>query len=213
MSKGKNTGEVYDWHAIRTEYITSRISVKDLAKKHGIRLATVSKRSSEEGWVALRKLFIEKTIHKTIEKESTKAANKLSKELKVADKISDVLEQALNDAEQFRRHIVQDKWVDEDGGMSIVTTERVFEKYDMRSLQQAMSALKMVEDMKRSILKIQTMTELNRQKNEERKLEMDERRLQLEELKAGRGTEEGDSGGVVLLSDIKEDDDEECIDV
>lgn len=183
MARGKGTGERYDWQAIRTEYITSRISLKDLANKHGIRLATVTERSRTEGWVDLRKLYIDKAIRKTIDKESTKMANRLSKELAVADKISDVLTKALEDAEQFRRHIVQDKFISDNGGMDILTIEKTFDKYDMKAIQQAASALKMVEEMKRSMLNIQTMSELNRQKNEERKLAMEERRLKLEEEK------------------------------
>lgn len=183
MGKPKGTGEWYDWQAIRTEYITSRISLKDLAEKHGIRRATVTERSRKEGWTSLRKLYVEKTIKKTIEKESTKTANKLAKELAIADGIADVLAKALKDTDQFRKHIVQDKFIDDEGGMSILTTERVFDKYDMRAIQQAMTALKMVEEMKRSIENIQKMDALNKQKNEEKRLSMEERRLQLEEEK------------------------------
>lgn len=178
MARGKGTGERYDWQAIRTEYITSRISLKDLANKHGIRLATVTERSRTEGWVDLRKLYIDKAIRKTIDKESTKMANRLSKELAVADKISDVLTKALEDA------------------------EKTFDKYDMKAIQQAASALKMVEEMKRSMLNIQTMSELNRQKNEERKLAMEERKLKLEEEK--RGMEKPDSEMTIHIKGYEE---------
>lgn len=204
MAKKPGTGEWYDWQSIRTEYITSKISVRKLAEKHGIRLATVSERCRKEGWVDLRKLFIDKTIQKTIEKESTKTANKLAKELAVADKISDVLTEALKDAEQFRRHIVQEKYFDDDGGMAVITEEKVFKKYDMRSIQQAMSALKMVEEMKRSIENIQTMSELNKQKNDERKLKMEEERLELEKQKRNTFGFDADDGqhGVIMLAPV-----------
>jgi hypothetical protein len=45
----------YDWPAIKTEYITSTIHLRDLANKHGVHPSVLMKRAAKEGWEAERK--------------------------------------------------------------------------------------------------------------------------------------------------------------
>lgn len=44
-----------DWNAIRNEYVTTQISLRDLAQKHGVSFATLRRRSEKEKWVDQRK--------------------------------------------------------------------------------------------------------------------------------------------------------------
>lgn len=44
-----------DWEAARAEYLAGGITLKELAQKHGLKQNEVSRRSKEEGWVALKK--------------------------------------------------------------------------------------------------------------------------------------------------------------
>ena len=91
--KGKpNGGERYDWNALKTEYVTSNISIKKLAEKHGIRQRTVADRCRKGGWVEERKKFLSKVTSRAISKVASKQADKLARELKLADKITDTLE-------------------------------------------------------------------------------------------------------------------------
>lgn len=43
-----------DWVAIRAEYITTQISTRDLAKKHGVSYSTLRKRAENEKWAQTR---------------------------------------------------------------------------------------------------------------------------------------------------------------
>ena len=53
-----------NWTKIQTEYVTGRISQRDLAKKHGVPLRTLQDRCRAENWVALRDEHRGKTVAK-----------------------------------------------------------------------------------------------------------------------------------------------------
>ena len=57
-----------DWLKIKTEYVTTQISLRDLAKKHGVSFSTVSRRSDKENWVQLRKEHEKEVSTKVIQK-------------------------------------------------------------------------------------------------------------------------------------------------
>lgn len=63
-----------DWDAIKQDYISSKISVVNLAKKHGVSKHAASDHAAREGWGKLRAEVSRKTIEKTIEKISEKRA-------------------------------------------------------------------------------------------------------------------------------------------
>ena len=169
----------HDWTKLKTEYVTSDISLRKLAEKYGIRRATVEQHSKDEGWVAARKKHVASVGAKASAKIATKQANALAKELAIADKISNVLQKALDDAEQFNRYVVETRTQSGDA-MIQETEERVFQKVDMRALKDAASALKMVEEMKRSMANIMKPEQINREKREARKLELEEERLNIQ---------------------------------
>lgn len=57
-----------DWLKIKTEYVTTQISLRDLAQKHGVSFSTVSRRSDKENWVQLRKEHEKEVSTKVIQK-------------------------------------------------------------------------------------------------------------------------------------------------
>ena len=161
----------YDWNALRTEYVTTDISVSALAKKYGINQAT------------LYRHYLESVMEKCADNAAYIAAIKLAKEIDIANKLSEVLDEAANDKKQFKRHLVKGK--DEEG--KPVTEEVIFEKVDMDSLNNAIKALKSLEEIKRVMYGIMNPSE--------------ERKTQGESKESEKET------GVVMLPDIKEEND------
>lgn len=53
--KKKNGRQNYDWKKMKLDYVTSNLSLKDIAEKYHVRYRTVSDRSSKYGWVAAKK--------------------------------------------------------------------------------------------------------------------------------------------------------------
>ena len=173
------TRPTYDWDKIRTEYITTDLSLKDIAEKYGVQQRLVNTKSAEQGWVDQRKKYNAKVVEKAVNKVATKRANQLAKELTIADNISNVLKKALEDAEQFNRYII-DTTTRVDGTEIRTSEEKTFEKVDMRALKDAAAALRLVEEMKRSMAGILRVEEINRNRREEKRLRLEEEKLQLQ---------------------------------
>ena len=169
----------YDWDKLRTEYITSDLSLKDISDKYGVSQRLVNTKSSEQGWVDQRKEYNAKVVEKAVNKVAAKRANQLAKELAIADNISNVLKKALDDAEQFNRYII-DTTTRVDGTEIRTSEEKTFEKVDMRALKDAAAALRLVEEMKRSMAGILRVEEINRNRREEKRLKLEEEKLQLQ---------------------------------
>lgn len=169
----------YDWAAIKTEYITGQISQADLAHKYGVSVSKLKEIAVKEKWTDEKKKYARTVVQKAVQKEANRQANKLAKELRAADNISNVLIKALGDEKQFNRWLTEDVEIYDDGGRSITTTEKIFEKVDMRSLKDAAATLKMVEQLKRSIGAILTL-------QEQTQLDIAQRKMALEEKKAAQ---------------------------
>ena len=169
----------YDWDKLRTEYITSDLSLKDISDKYGVSQRLVNTKSAEQGWVDQRKNYNAKVVEKAVNKVAAKRANQLAKEFTIADNISNVLKKALDDAEQFNRYII-DTTTRVDGTEIRTSEEKTFEKVDMRALKDAAAALRLVEEMKRSMAGILRVEEINRNRREEKRLRLEEEKLQLQ---------------------------------
>lgn len=78
---------VWDWEAIKTEYITGTMGYRELAKSHGVEYSVLAKRAAKEKWTDARKEFAIKKTSKTIEKISKKEADRAAKIFGVADKL------------------------------------------------------------------------------------------------------------------------------
>ena len=76
-----------DWQTIKTEYITTDTSYRKLAKKYDVTPRAICHRSQEEGWLALRQQYVNKTTTRTLEKISKQEATRAAKVFSVADKL------------------------------------------------------------------------------------------------------------------------------
>lgn len=84
-----------DWGKIKTEYITSNISYRELAKIHGISYQAICRRSKSEGWIEQREQHLNKTVTKTVEKIGDKKADRAARLQSVADKLLGKVESLL----------------------------------------------------------------------------------------------------------------------
>lgn len=60
VQKGTKGGECLarnDWNALRTEYVTTDISLPKMHEKHGTSLSALKDRCAKEGWVAAREEY------------------------------------------------------------------------------------------------------------------------------------------------------------
>ena len=130
----------HDWAAIKHEYVTDpNASLRKIAKKYGVSLNTIAKKSKAEDWFATRKKTQTKVVTKGITKTTNKMADELSKESDFLERMKGHMNKMLSDDQQFQRHLVN-----EGADTFFGTEERIFDKYDTRAMKDSMQILQMM---------------------------------------------------------------------
>lgn len=89
-----------DWVAIRAEYISTQISTRDLAKKHGVSYSTLRKKSEKEGWTEARKEQVRRTGAKIAQKLADQQVNHIASLIADGSKAQELLSRFLDEMEQ-----------------------------------------------------------------------------------------------------------------
>ena len=195
----KDGGQRYDWNLIMTEYVTnSDSSLEKIAKKYGIRLATVKEKSSADSWFATKKEYQKKVRQKARQKLIPKKANELAGLVEASDYIEKAILKAINDPAYFNKHLVSRNLNEEEDTLTILNT---------KAMEDMMRVIKDVEDVKRSILDIKRSDTAERLALERERLELEKERLALERernaLRSGNmGAEDNMRYGVVLIPEV-----------
>lgn len=176
-----------DWKAVRTEYVTTDISQRKLAEKHGIPYGTLKRRCADEKWVNARETYDRKVVAKTIEKTSDREANKLAKLIATTDKAIDVVAKAFEDENQFNRYLVETteeysvpEFCEEADGDSHVismrrwTEEQQFAKVDTKALKDLTTVLKDLTTLVRNLHGIPTQAEAESQRIAAERLKLEQ---------------------------------------
>lgn len=164
-----------DWNKIRNEYIADESSsYRKLAKKYGVSLTAITKRSKEEDWIGQRKQLKDKTITKSIESLSQKTADKLSRVSDLTDKLLDKLEKAIEELDiQTLKDVVRVKEIEYKNAKrpDKPTKETIHEEEKVIEYRTIIdrSGLKAVASSLRDIKEIQMLkSELDRREQEAR---------------------------------------------
>ena len=177
-----------DWEKIKAEYITTDISLRDLADKYGIPMSCVGRRASLEKWSQERKKHKNKVVKEVVQKVQKSQANELAKKMKTVIGLRGVIDKALEDADQFARWIISEGLGD---GMS-ATTEKVFGKIDMKAIRDAAYALKVLQEIEDKVKGTIDAKDLKQIDIALQKLELDRERLELEKKKSSIAAAETD---------------------
>lgn len=168
------------WEKIKADYVTDPgLSLKKVAEKYGVPLRTVAQHSKAENWFATKQEHQEQYCNELATKLHQKKADTLEQELMAALNFSDRLLKVLEeDPEQFNRHLIVTTVIDEEGVIT-TTDEKTFDKIDMRAMKDAVSVLKTIEELKRSILGIQTIENLQRYQLEKDRFEFEKQKAEI----------------------------------
>lgn len=74
-----------DWARIKTEYITTNISYRELSQKYGVHYTNIAKRASKEGWQHQRQQQATKTQTKMQQLVERRKIDRAAKLLDVSD--------------------------------------------------------------------------------------------------------------------------------
>lgn len=148
-----------DWVKIKTEYVTTSISQRELANKYNLSLSGISKRAKAEDWVKKRESYqnrrATKVERKVIERDAEKVWTQMERLAKATDKLLEKVEIAI---EQLDKVIVVEtvntvKNVKLKNGNKRVTTKSRKAKsskvsvLDRKGLQELSTTLKNIKDI------------------------------------------------------------------
>ena len=174
-----------DWDAIKTEYVTTDISLRKLSEKYKLYYGDIAKRCKEEKWVDQRKKVKSRAVSKAVSKACNKKANELYKVLDSTYAIRDRIFQAMDDPYQFNRYIVQHST----GKGEYDTEERVYDKLDTKAIKEMTQALRAVESLIRSLNDMPTEAEIQRLRIEREKFELEKEKWEKEKAEASSANE------------------------
>ncbi len=158
------------WEQIKTEYITSEISYRALAKKYGISFSCLQSRGKAENWVGLREECRDKIVQKSVDLISDEQANRIARALRIGDKILDRIEEALEDIDKLlvkKTTTIKRIGRDEDGNPAEITRSR--DDVELRKVKVDTLALKQIASTLRDLKEIKVFTaELDKKEQEAR---------------------------------------------
>ena len=84
-----------NWAEVKSEYLTTEISLERIADKYGISRSTIKRRSVREGWVeeknARKDAFVEEVIQRVVEKDTENAINRLEHLQGTANRLGELI--------------------------------------------------------------------------------------------------------------------------
>ena len=84
-----------NWRKIKAEYISTDISYRKLAEKHGVPFRTLADRAKREGWVGLREQACAKTVTTVVNATVDKQVDRIKRLQDVTDKLLEKIEEAV----------------------------------------------------------------------------------------------------------------------
>ena len=170
-----------DWTPIRNEYVTTKVSYRQLSEKYGVAIGNISKVSIREHWKEQREQFVQKAFKKAEEKAANKEANRLARLIDATTKAIDVAMEAFEDEKQFNRYIISEGI----GGGATETTEREFAKVDTKALKDLTGVLKDLTGLMRDFYNIPTPAQAEAQRIAAARLELDRKKAEADSTDDG----------------------------
>ena len=137
------------WNALKTEYVTTQISFKELAKNHGVSYKTLYEHARIDHWADARRLHTQKTVRKSLDRIGDQQAENLAKVDALADELLQKLGKAIDELEMTVTRY-REKGEDEKGNHWQKDYERAEPGgvVDRKGLQQLAASLRDLKQIK-----------------------------------------------------------------
>lgn len=88
-----------DWEKMKAEYLTTDITIRELAQKYGVHYTTIGKKAAKEDWQTLRQQQSNKTLTRILTADTKRKADRAARLMTVADKLTDKIERYVDGAD------------------------------------------------------------------------------------------------------------------
>ena len=163
-----------NWKEIKTDYITSDLSYRQLAQKYSVSFSTLSKYAAKHNWPTYRKNHRDKVVTAAVKKIGTKEVNRLAKVAQASDRLAKSIAEVTRQTSMLER---------EEG------------KPDTKAIRDLTASLRDLTAVIRDVYDIPTL-------KESRAYDMALQRLQIDLARAGNGENEDEQTGVIVLAEV-----------
>lgn len=197
-----------DWEKVETRYITSDLTLEQIAQEFDLSISTLKKKATQMKWSTKKKRRSKKRTKKCIEKVEDRVNKRVVKtittslesEASAVEKMLKIVHKALDDELQFNKHLVTMEYADENGKRKWVE-EQVFSKLDLRNFNSLVSSLDKLEKLHRSLTGLVTTWQKSAIEVNLERLAIERERLEIAKAKE-LGVIDTTEVGVVMLPEV-----------
>lgn len=88
--------EIINWDDIRTEYVSSDVSLRCLARKYGVAPSTITKKCKKEGWKSEKESIVSRSNQNVIEQTIDTRKSIAEKCIRILEKMVDKVEESVD---------------------------------------------------------------------------------------------------------------------
>lgn len=139
-----------DWNAIKAEYISGGISMRNLAEKHSVPFPTLRDRAKREKWTEGRNIVRDRVVEETAQKTATTAASNAAIAERIREKLLKRLEREIDNLPESIGSNTQQAIIDnayDDRGRRLRQIKEARKEFSLRDLTTAYKNL--TSDMKK----------------------------------------------------------------
>lgn len=168
---------MHDWNQLKTEYVTSQISYKALAKKYGVAYATLYEHARIDHWSDARRLHTQNTVRKSLDQIGDRQAENLARVDALADELLQKLSRAIGELDLVvTKH--REKGEDEKGCQWQVDYEKaepggMVDRKGLRQLAASLKDLKEIKALQSELDKLEQEARIERLKKAAKEEETD----------------------------------------
>ena len=190
-----------NWDEIKTEYIAGDMTMRDLAKAHGVSESALFRQAKVGKWSDKRKKHRSRVVANACARAGARQSRKLAAVITSTDRLAKELEEELRDPRAFHRHVGTE--FSEDGSSEIVS--RDLEALNTKAIRDITHSLRELTAAIRDLYGLDTRREQVEDERADKRLALEERQVRLAEAAAER-EQERDQGGVeVRIGNMPED--------
>lgn len=159
-----------EWERLKTEYITSEISYRNMSSKYGISYTRLQQRGNDEDWRKQRAEYKEKLLNKSVDLICDEQAHKIARAILIGDKILEKVEQSLDEIDfVLCRTTKTTKKVELDEDDRAVETSTTTEDFEKKKVAIDRAGLKQLSSILRDLREIGIFrSELDKREQEAR---------------------------------------------
>lgn len=190
-----------NWDDLKTEYVAGTMTLRGLAKKHGISETQMYAHSKEGKWQKAREKFRRRTVDAALTRVSARASRKLASVITATDRVAKELEEELRDPRVFHRHVGVE--MSEDGSSTLM--DRDLEALNTKAIRDITRSLRDLTAAIRDLYGIDTRREQVADALDERRIALEERKVALAEAEAQREREDAREDIVLRIEGMPEE--------